>query len=110
MMKGREVAILDDWGKLRSVGGWGELQRSHSMTVGAIRRIGDRAFISQRTKCRVQGRPGGKAAAALVRTSDLIASDADLLVEMPHTISSAWPTEMRPAGTDGAALAPPLPL
>jgi hypothetical protein len=42
---GRSMAWLDDVGPLRSVDGWGELQRSHRMIAGSVRRIDDRNFI-----------------------------------------------------------------
>jgi hypothetical protein len=37
--------LLEEWEQLKSVDGWGELQRSHKTTFGSIRQIGNRSFI-----------------------------------------------------------------
>jgi hypothetical protein len=42
---GDSWAQLEEWGPLRSVDGWGELQRSYQMNFGSIRQVGDRNFM-----------------------------------------------------------------
>ena len=42
---GRSAAWLDELGPLKSVGGWGELQRYHRMIAGSVRAIANRKFI-----------------------------------------------------------------
>jgi hypothetical protein len=111
--QGHDVVILNDWGALQSVGGWGELQRTHTMTAGVIRRIGDRAFIvlAEQQQCaEFVIAPDGNLRLRWFSLQTASPSDSDLLAKTSRARGSDWPTEMRPAGADGAGPSQPLPL
>ena len=110
---GDSVVILDEWGELRSVGGWGELQRTHTLTAGTIRRIGGRAFIvlpEQRTAAEFEVTPDRVLHLRWFGLETSAPSEQELLAGSHPLYLGGRPREMKPAGAPGAAARQPLPL
>jgi hypothetical protein len=111
--EGTSFALLEEWGQLKSVDGWGELQRSHKMTFGSVRKIGDRNFIV------LAGVP--RAAEFTIAADGVLhltwfarttpePTEADLLSDRASGTASDLPEEMRPSWAPYPKPAGPPPI
>lgn len=111
--EGLTLVILDEWGALKNVDGWGELQRSRTVSFGTVRRVDGRNFIvlaERRQSAEFHIARDGVLQLHWFDLGSASPSDQDLLTDHPAASSASWPQEMKPSGAGNEAPLAPLPL
>lgn len=101
-LHGQEMVLLEEWSELRSVDGWGEMQRSHRLVVGSVRHVGDRRFIvlsDRQQSAEIILKDGGALQLRWFGLGTSSPADSDLLAPAAMPAPSEWPDLMLPDGT-----------